>query len=146
MVPLHKLHDKPRSYQLRCACRTPEAGRWRQPRLPNLISGRWAQPSGALWVAMRRLNVIGRMVAKLRFERGWTQDTVVARMQCRGVVITRDVLASIETGRTKATDLHLLGLQRAFDVQIICFFPDEIQKLDAAIALRNARKPRRRRQ
>jgi len=41
--------------------------------------------------------------------------------------------------------LHLLGFQRAFDLQIICFFPDEIQKLDADIALRNARKPRRRR-
>ena len=92
-----------------------------------------------------RLNVIGRMVAKLRFEFGWTQDTLVARMQCRGVEITRDVLANIESGRTKATDLHLLGFQRAFDRQIICFFPLEIQGLDAAIALRDARKPRRRR-
>ena len=94
---------------------------------------------------MRRLNVIGRMVAKLRFEFGLTQDMLVARMQCRGVVITRDVLANVELGRTKATDLHLLGFQRAFDRQIICFFPLEIQGLDAAIALRDARKPRRRR-
>ncbi len=94
---------------------------------------------------MRRLNVIGRMVAKLRFERDWTQDILVARMQCRGVKITRDVLASIEVGRTKATDQHLLGFQRAFDLQIICFFPEEIQKLDAAIGRRNAGKPRRRR-
>jgi hypothetical protein len=94
---------------------------------------------------MRRLNVIGRMVARLRFERGWTQDILVARMQCRDVNITRDVLASIEVGRTKATDQHLLGFQRAFDLQIICFFPEEIQKLDATIGRRNASKAQRRR-
>ena len=113
--------------------------------LPRLISGSRAQLSGSHGVAVRRLNVIGRMVAKLRFELEWTQDTLVARMQCRGVEITRDVLANIESGRTKATDLHLLGFQRAFDLQIICFFPEEIQKLDAAIGRRNAGKPRRRR-
>jgi len=91
---------------------------------------------------MRRLNVIGQMVAKLRFERDWTQDTLVARMQCRDVQITRAVLANIESGRTKATDEHLMGFQRAFGVQIIQFFPQETQQLDETIAQRKGRNSR----
>jgi hypothetical protein len=85
---------------------------------------------------MRRLNVVGPTIRKLRFQRDWTQDVLVARMQCRGVEITRDILASIETCRTKATDVHLLGFQRVFQVRIIRLFPQDIQELDEELGKR----------
>ena len=85
---------------------------------------------------MRRLNVIGPMIRRLRFQRDWTQDVLVARMQCRGVEMTRDILASIETCRTKATDEHLLGFQRVFQVRIIRLFPSDVQHLDEQMGRR----------
>ena len=32
---------------------------------------------------MRRLNIIGPVVIKLRFERGWSQEVLAARLQCQ---------------------------------------------------------------
>jgi transcriptional regulator with XRE-family HTH domain len=91
-------------------------------------------------VNMRRRNVIGRMVSRLRFERNWTQDTLAARLQCEGMDITRDVVANIEIGRTKVTDDSLLFFQRAFRVQIVLLFSAEIQTLDEKFARRAAAK------
>jgi hypothetical protein len=51
-----------------------------------------------------RRNFIGRNVARHRYQRGWTQDLLVAKMQIHGCDITRDILASIETLRSIATD------------------------------------------
>ena len=47
----------------------------------------------------RDANLIGRKVAKLRFQREWTQDTFVAKLQVRfpDLKITRDIIANIET-------------------------------------------------
>ena len=85
---------------------------------------------------MRRRNVIGRMVARLRYERNWSQDILVARLQCEGLDISRDVLANIETGRTEVPDAFIPYFQRALRVQIIRLFPQDVQDLDAKLAVR----------
>jgi transcriptional regulator with XRE-family HTH domain len=85
---------------------------------------------------MRHLNVIGSAVARLRFERGWTQETLAARLQCRGVNVTRDVLANIESGRTQVTDLHIIALQKVFAVRVILLFPRTVQELDEKFVVR----------
>ena len=87
---------------------------------------------------MGQLNIIGRIVIKLRFERGWSQETLAARLQCQRDDISRDVLANIETGRTQVTDKHLEALQRAFEVEIVRFFPKSTQERDAIYASRGA--------
>jgi transcriptional regulator with XRE-family HTH domain len=53
---------------------------------------------------MGQLNIIGSVVIKLRFERGWSQETLAAKLQCQADDISRDVLANIETGRTQVTE------------------------------------------
>ena len=46
---------------------------------------------------MRRdANLIGRKVARLRYQQGLTQDLLVARLQVMRSNITRDVLCNIE--------------------------------------------------
>jgi transcriptional regulator with XRE-family HTH domain len=74
---------------------------------------------------------IGRAIARLRYQRKWTQDTLVAQLQCQGRNITRDMLAKIELGRIKVTIGSLIGFQEAFGVPLIQFFPKEIQDRDA---------------
>ena len=71
----------------------------------------------------RNANVIGRAVAKLRYQRGWTQDVLVGRLQLLGCYMTRDILASIETQRSPVTDKHLEFLAEVFGVQVGDFFP-----------------------
>lgn len=62
-------------------------------------------------------NVIGPNVAKYRYQRNWTQDDLVGRLQLLGCYMTRDILASIETQRCPATDkqieffAHVLGVK-----------------------------------
>ncbi|HXI72226.1 MAG TPA: helix-turn-helix transcriptional regulator [Verrucomicrobiae bacterium] len=86
---------------------------------------------------MGNLNIIGPVVIKLRFERGWSQEILAARLQCQAEDISRDVLANIETGRTQVTDKHIQALQKVFGVQIARLFPPTVQELDEKLAGRN---------
>jgi transcriptional regulator with XRE-family HTH domain len=65
-------------------------------------------------------NLIGRKVAKLRFQHQWTQDTFVAKLQVRfpDLKITRDILANIETKRCVSTDKHLFAFAFVLGVEI----------------------------
>jgi hypothetical protein len=69
---------------------------------------------------MRDANVIGRKVAKLRFQHEWTQDTFVAKLQVRfpDLKITRDILANIETKRCVSTDKHTYAFALVLGVEV----------------------------
>lgn len=97
---------------------------------------------------MRRRNIIGPMITKLRSERGWTQDVLAARLQCHGVNVSRQILANMECGRTQVTGDQLAGFQKVFRVRMIQFFPRAIQELDvkfAELEKFHSSSPRRRR-
>jgi transcriptional regulator with XRE-family HTH domain len=73
---------------------------------------------------MRRdANVIGRALAKLRYQRGWTQADLVGKLQMLDCYMTRDILASIETQRAPVTDKHLEYFSEVFGVPVGAFFP-----------------------
>jgi len=71
----------------------------------------------------RNANVIGRAVARLRYQRGWTQADLVGKLQMLDCYMTRDILASIETQRAPVTDRHLEFLSEVFGVPVGDFFP-----------------------
>ena len=68
-------------------------------------------------------NVIGPSVAKLRYQRGWTQDDLVAKLQILGCYMTRDILANIETRRSVATDTQIEYFVQVCRVEIKDLFP-----------------------
>ena len=68
-------------------------------------------------------NVIGQTVSRLRYERHWSQDDLVARLQIMGCGITRSVLANIETRRSVATDKQIVFLAQVFGVDVGRLFP-----------------------
>jgi transcriptional regulator with XRE-family HTH domain len=82
------------------------------------------------------LNIIGPVVIKLRFERGWSQEVLAARLQCQEGDVSRDVVANIESGRQQITDKHIRALQKAFEVPVVRLFPKTVQDLDEKFALR----------
>ena len=68
-------------------------------------------------------NVLGPTIAKLRYQRGWRQDDLVARMQIKGYDITRDILANIETRRSPVNDHLIVGFCHVFAVCVQDLFP-----------------------
>ena len=68
-------------------------------------------------------NVIGRNVAKFRYQRGWTQDELVAKIQLLEFYMTRDILANIETLRSSVTDKQIAVLSEVFNVPVGDLFP-----------------------
>jgi transcriptional regulator with XRE-family HTH domain len=63
-------------------------------------------------------NLIGRKVAKLRYNKGWSQDTLVAKLQVLQCNITRDILENIEIQRSVATDKRCFFLAKVLCVSI----------------------------
>lgn len=72
---------------------------------------------------LKDCNVIGRKVSQLRWQREWTQETLVAKLQVLGCYMTRDILASIETRRCIATDKQIEFFAEAFGIQVQQLFP-----------------------
>jgi len=83
-------------------------------------------------------NVTGRGIAYVRSQQNLSQDNLVARLQCAGLDISRDVLANIETGRKRVEDGMLPYFQRALGVPISRFFSQAIRDDDAKFAARAA--------
>lgn len=88
---------------------------------------------------MRRQNiVVGRVMARLRSEKNWTQEILAARLQCEEVEISRQGVARIELGHVKVNEDVIVGLVKVFRVPIVRLFPKEIQDLDGKFASRMA--------
>lgn len=71
----------------------------------------------------RHANVIGPAVARLRYQRGWTQDILATRLQLLGCCVTRDVVANIEARRSVAKDTQIEALALVFEVDVGELFP-----------------------
>ena len=98
-------------------------------------------------------NVIGPNVAKFRFQRGWTQDELAAKLQLLGCYMTRDILANIETQRCIVKDKQIEFFAEIFGVKEGSLFPEKrrfsgrVVGLDMKIVTRRPcpnRRPRRR--
>jgi transcriptional regulator with XRE-family HTH domain len=83
---------------------------------------------------MHRQNVTGRWIAYVRSEQNMSQETLAAHLQCDGLDISRQMLANIESGRKRVEDSMLPYFQRALEVPIVRFFPQEVRDYDARIA------------
>ena len=73
----------------------------------------------------KNANLIGRNVARLRYQKGWTQNTLVAKIQIRGCYMTRDILANIESRRSSVNDRQIAFLADALGVEINDLFPQK---------------------
>src|SRR5688572_369123 len=71
----------------------------------------------------RNSNLIGPAVVKYRYQRGWTQDQLVAKLQILGCNMTRNILANIETCRSAATDIQIAFLVEVLGIEVKDLFP-----------------------
>jgi transcriptional regulator with XRE-family HTH domain len=72
---------------------------------------------------MKRLNLIGRKIGQLRYQRGWTQDVLAAKLQLAGWMISRSKISRIESEQAHVYDLHLFIFADVFDVEVTTLLP-----------------------
>src|SRR6266496_637974 len=65
---------------------------------------------------MKKLNVIGRQVGRLRYQRGWTQEILAGRLQLAGWIISRSGISKIENGSVYVPHFRLPCLARLLGV------------------------------
>jgi transcriptional regulator with XRE-family HTH domain len=70
-------------------------------------------------------NVVGPNIAKFRYQRGWTQDELVGKLQLLGCYMTRDILASMETRRCPVSDKQIEFFAEVFGVAVADLFPQK---------------------
>lgn len=71
-------------------------------------------------------NVIGRIVSRMRYQRGWSQAELVTELHLIGNInMTREILANIETLRCPATDKQIEFFAEVFGVMEQEFFPQK---------------------
>ena len=75
----------------------------------------------------RKANLIGQNVAKFRYQRKWTQEELVAKLQLLGCYMTRDILANIETRRRIVTDIQVRFFAEVFGVPEGDLYPPKRQ-------------------
>jgi transcriptional regulator with XRE-family HTH domain len=72
---------------------------------------------------MKKRNLVGRRVGQLRYQRGWTQDTLAAKLQIAGWMISRSSISRIESGFARVPDFRLYYIAFVFDIEVITLFP-----------------------
>lgn len=72
---------------------------------------------------LRDANVIGRTVARFRYQKGWTQEILAAKIQLLGCYMTRAIIANIESRRSTVTDKQIEFFTEVFAVEVGELFP-----------------------
>jgi len=70
------------------------------------------------------MNLIGRQVSRLRYQRGWTQDMLADKLQLAGWMISRSGVSKIEGGLMYVPDFRLLYFAYIFQVNVPALFPE----------------------
>ena len=68
---------------------------------------------------MSKKNVVGAQVRRIRYEKGWTQETLTARCNLQGWDLSRGTLAEIEAQVRRVNDAELFVLAKALDVAVV---------------------------
>ena len=73
---------------------------------------------------MKRQNIIGAQVRRLRYKHGWSQAQLAIKLQLKGLDISREVVAQIEGQMHCVRDTHLPYFAQALGVSLIELFPN----------------------
>lgn len=68
-------------------------------------------------------NITGRQIAKLRNEKGLSQDQLAGKCQRIGWDASRNIVAKIESGIRCVSDQEILLLSQALGVSVFDLFP-----------------------
>jgi len=65
---------------------------------------------------------VGRKIDQFRYQRGWTQEMLAARLQLAGWMISRSKISRIESGLAHVYDTQLFFFAEVFDIEVTALF------------------------
>lgn len=74
-----------------------------------------------------RTNVIGTILKKLRVSRKFSQTKLCKKLELLGIVMTKEDLSKIESGKKIVKDFEVWGIAKVLEVPLDELF-DEIEK------------------
>lgn len=97
---------------------------------------------------MKRSIEIGRNIAKLRRQKGWSQEVMASKMQClgrpKGYDMTRQVLGNIECGRQNIYHWHFEAIREVLGCSYDeIFLGPKVNRLPPGALYKKPRKRRR---
>lgn len=72
---------------------------------------------------MKKQNLVGRKVGQLRYQRGWTQDVLAAKLQLAGWMISRSSISRIESEQKRVHDFQLFIFANVFGIEMATLLP-----------------------
>lgn len=75
-------------------------------------------------------NLSGPRIRFFRKKQKWTQHKLAAVLKEMGVLMTRDIIASVEMQRTRVRDYQLVLFAKALQIPLESLFPDEADFAD----------------
>ena len=73
---------------------------------------------------MKHRNIIGPQIRKLRYQRGWSQEQLTAKLQLEGLDVSRASLGRIENGQQAVYDFEILAFCHVFHVDEQALHPN----------------------
>jgi len=73
---------------------------------------------------MKQRNIIGPQIRRLRYQRGWSQERLTAKLQVEGLEISRASVGKIENGQQAVFDYEILAFCRVFHVDELSLHPN----------------------
>ena len=64
------------------------------------------------------MNIIGKNIKRIREDKSWTQEILVARCQVEQWEITRSTLAKIESNVRRVTDIEVKRFSQTLEVSV----------------------------
>lgn len=90
----------------------------------SIVSVRHGRNEAVITEAMKpRRNIIGTQIRRLRYQLGWSQDQLAARLQIAGFDISRSGIAKIENGLQAVADYQTFYFMRVFNVGYLDLAP-----------------------
>lgn len=77
-----------------------------------------------------RNNICGRIVARLRMERGWSQRELAEKLQTIGHDIGKNQISQMELGSRFVNDIELKALSELFHVSVDDLLNEDIYMYD----------------
>ena len=82
-------------------------------------------------------NLTGQQIRALRRNRKWSQSKLAGVIRTMGAPMTREIIANLETRRTRVKDYDLVLIAKALQIPMDSLFPDEARTTNFPDAFNN---------
>ena len=106
--------------------------------ITDLLPPIGGQPESKPAPALAKIrNLTGQQIQAFRRNRKWSQRKLAGAIRTMGAPMTREIIANLETQRTRVKDYDLVLVAKALQIPMDSLFPEEARKTNSPDAFNN---------